>query len=212
MHRMTWKKNMNTTHLPTRIAALQKPSASGLWINCNILKGGIASFFVCGCIILFTGLMPTSAHLISTNCHSVILRALPEESLLYNHRKIIFSATYKNKDPSLCSGWQCSALCVHQTVYKQQIRRGRPPGRPVLHPQTIILSFWGLCPKNLCTSNIIKTIFSALYQFKDPSLRSGWHCSVLCILKNRCDVVIVPCGFVFASCVLADVVIIPYLL
>ena len=32
--------------------------------------------------------MPASACLISTNYHSVILRALPEESLHYNNRKI----------------------------------------------------------------------------------------------------------------------------
>ncbi len=38
-------------------------------------------------VFLLRELMWASAHLISTNCHSVILRALPEESLHFKHYK-----------------------------------------------------------------------------------------------------------------------------
>ena len=60
----------------------------------------------------------------------------------------------------------------HQPVYKQQPRRGRPPGRPVLHPQTIILSFranlW--FAKNLITTQPVSICDSSLSLRNDIAL------------------------------------------
>ena len=47
---------------------------------------------------------------------------------------LLYSAAYKNK-------FVGAGFHPRPFIYKQQPRRGRPPGRPVLHLQTIILSF-----------------------------------------------------------------------
>ena len=78
---------------------------------------------------------------------------------------LLYSAAYKNK-------FVGAGFHPRPFVYKQQPRRGRPPGRPVLHPQTIILSFranlW--FAKNLITTQLVSICDSSLSLRNDRAL------------------------------------------